>query len=195
MPVAGISAEAISARSNFYRAQIELMINKSSLGGLRFYYHEAQPQIMSNVYFSLSQAYKKIYLKDGSNTDAIKRAAITCAMFSVVNPIRLPPEVNDAGHEEYFYVNPMLAMRIACGIIGHPFEKRPFDDQRRQLRGISNLTFPCTDPIIAESYSNNGVITTEFDVTLSSDEEAKLNILINDFSLYSLLKIPDQSAR
>ncbi len=189
MAVYGVSEADIAARAEYFLHRIEATVNSPALKDAGLIYHERVHDILAHVYFALSQSYKKTCLKEGNRTDSWKRAAITCASVTAVQPIRPPLIVNDLDKEEYLYANPMLAMRCACPIVEHVFEKRPFDDQRRQFKSILGLTFPCIEPILIEARKNNGVINREHDVMLSSDEESKINSLIEHFMLFSYLKV------
>lgn len=195
MPVVGIDSAQIDQRASYFREHIRQQIASRSMVPLGLVFHERVPILIAHVYFALSQAYKRKYLKDGNRTDMPKRAAMTCAAISVVDPIRPPIGVVEIDKEEYLYVNQMLAMRVASAMVRHPFVKRPFDDQRRVYRSIAELEFPSVDPILQEARDHNGEIQTDWSIELTSDEEAKINLLIEQFSLYMHFRIPEQSGR
>jgi hypothetical protein len=143
----------------------------------------------------LSQSYKRIYIREGNKTDTPKRAAITCAAIAAVQPLRPPLVVNDLDKEEYIYANPMFAIRCASSIVGHPFDKRPYDDRRRAYRAILGFSFPSISPILQEARARNGDITSEFDINITGDEEAKINLLVEQFTIYGYLRTPEQDFR
>jgi hypothetical protein len=93
------------------------------------------------------------------------------------------------------YANPMLAMRCACSIVRHPFSKRPFDDRRRVYVAYMGLQFPSAEPIKIEARNNGGPIVSDWQITLTAQEESIINMLVDDFVLYSKLLIPEQDSR
>jgi hypothetical protein len=191
VPVYGVPQADILSRARYYRQRIEDTVSSAALRDVGLVYHDHIHDILAHVYFAISQAYKKTCLKSGNRTDAWKRAAITCASITAVQPLRPPLIVNDLEREEYLYANPILAMRCACPIVEHQFEKRPFDDQRRQYKSILGMQFPCIEPILVEARKSNGIIENEYDVMLTTDEEAKINSLIEHFMLFSYMRIPN----
>ena len=195
MPVAGVPAETIGLRADYFRQMIETQIASSAFREFNLTYHLRTPSVMSHVYFAMSEAYKRKYLKVENKTDAPKRAAITCAAVSAVQPIRPPTSVNSIDIEEYLYVNPMLAMRMACSIINHPFEKRPFDARRRIYRAIAELKFDSVGPILLAARTANGELNDDWTIELSENDEACINLLIEDFSIYQMFSTPEQSNR
>ncbi len=91
--------------------------------------------------------------------------------------------------------NPMLAMRCSCSIINHPFHKRPFDDRRRVYRAFFGFNLQSIDPILAEARASGGEITSDWEISLVPAEEALLNLLVDDFVMYSKFKIAEQEGR
>jgi hypothetical protein len=188
VPVYGIDQADLSTRADYFSLRIEATMQSPALKNVGLVYHARIPNVLAHAYFALSQAYKKTCLKEGNRTDSWKRAAITCAAITAVQPLRPPLIVNDLDKEEYLYANPILAMRCACPIVEHKFEKRTFDDQRRQYKSIMGMTFQSVEPILAEARRENGEINSTFDIMLSSDDEAKINALIEHFMLFSYLR-------
>ncbi|WP_156653215.1 hypothetical protein [Methylobacterium sp. Leaf111] len=160
-------------------------------------YHEQMPAILADVYFSLTHAYKELYLVPGHGTDVIKQAALTCAAIAAVKPIRPPGDIDpqNVDREEYVFANAMLAMKSSCGIVQHPFHKRPFDDRRRAYAAFQKLELACIEPIMNEAAAQDGVLTSMWDLSLSNTDEALINGLVLQFSLYSQMKEADSSFR
>jgi hypothetical protein len=192
VPILGVSAQAIFTRAAFFKDRIDAQLGSAALRGVELLYHSNAPELLAHVYYGLSEAYKTIYLTKGNRTDPLKRAAITCAAISAVRPIRPPLSMNNIEKEEYIYVNSMFGVRCASSIVGRVFDKRPHDDRRRIFRSLAGFSFPSVDPIIEEARKNNGAITTEFQLNISTKEESDISILIELFWVYQYLKIPEQ---
>jgi hypothetical protein len=196
VPVVGVPAADLASRENYFRQMIEMELASPALREANLTYHAAMPNILAHCYFAVSEAYKKIYLRDGHRTDLPKRAALMCATIVAVGPIRTVPGANDPElAAEAAYANPMLAMRISSSIIKHPFHKRPFDDRRRVYRAFFSFKLPSIDPILEEARTNNGAIPTDWQISLSAAEESLLNLLVDDFVVYSKLVTAEQENR
>ena len=155
-------------------------------------YHPQVSNLLAHVYFALSEAYKGNFLYPERRTDPTKQAAFTCASIAVVRPLHTPTATID--REEYVYINQMLAMRCACGIVDHPVHIRGFDEQRRMYMMLDRLTLPSVAPIVDEAVSNNGGITSDFQIKLTIAEEFNLKALISIFVVYKDLKIYQTSS-
>jgi hypothetical protein len=166
---------------------IDLQLGSRLMRDLGIVYHPQAPNLLAHVYFALSEAYKGGFLYPDRRTDPTKIAAITCAAISGVRPLHAPTAAVE--REEYIYVNQMLAMRCACGIVDHPVHTRGFDEQRRIYMMLQRIALPSIEPIVDEAVSNNGLITSDFQIKLTSAEEFNLKALINLFVVYKDLKI------
>ena len=142
-------------------------------------YHPSVADVLSHIYFGLSEAYKAEYLYPHERTDPTKQAAITCAAISVVKPLR-PPSAEIA-REEFLYANQMLAMRCSCSISEHPFHTQAFDARRRIYKQLSLIELPYTKEVMTESANNNGQIKSEIVFKLNLNEEYKLKSIVNMF--------------
>lgn len=196
MAVVGVAAEDIVARANYFKQMLDIELASPALRDAELFYHESMPDILAQCYFAISQAYKKIYLAEGHRTDTSKRAALTCAAIVAVCPIRQDPDSNsEEKAAEAAYANPMLAMRCSCSIVNHPFHKRPFDDRRRIYRAFFGFALPSIEPILAEARANNGKIISDWEISLAPEEETLLNLLVDDFVMYSKFRIAEQEGR
>ena len=195
MPIVGRTIQELAERAAYFKVELERQKTLPAMQGLGLICHAHIHEVMAHINFAIMGAYKKKYSKNGSRTDSPKRAAIVCATIAATNPLRPPLSLNDIDKEEYLYANPMLAMRLASSIVDHPFRKRTMDDQRRVYREISGFSFPCVDGILVEARKNNGIVVSNWDIELSTDEEAKINALVEQFTIYLLLKIPEQTNR
>lgn len=179
MPVVGKTAAEISTRAEYFRKMIELQCRSPALRDLGLLYHPSAADVLSHIYFGLSEAYKAEYLYPHERTDPTKQAAITCAAISVVKPLR-PPSA-EITREEFLYANQMLAMRCSCSIIEHRFHTQAFDARRRIYKQLSLIEFPCTKEVMTEAANNNGQIKSEIVFKLNLNEEYKLKSLVNLF--------------
>lgn len=187
MPVRGKQQADIDGRAAYFKDMIELLLGSSAFNHLEVQYHEKVHNVISHVYFALSEAYKRKFLHEGAGTDPTKQAALTCAAIIAVKPLRpLPGKV----HYEHIYINQMLAMRCACAIIDHPIQNLGFDEQRRIYMGMDRFEFPSTIPILDEAAANKGDIKSDVEITLTSKEEATLKGLISLFVAYKGLTKP-----
>jgi hypothetical protein len=187
LPVVGKSPAQISTRAEYFRKTIELQVNSRVLKNLGVRHHPQIPNLLAHSYFALSESYKSEFLYPGKGTDPTKQAALTCATISVVRPLHAPTDNVD--REEYLYMNEMLAMRCACGIVAHPVHTRGFDEQRRVYHMLQRLELPSIIPIIEEATANNGEIKSNYKITLSRAEEFALKSLVSLFVVYKDLKI------
>jgi hypothetical protein len=185
--VAGKTTEQLDARANFFRIAIQKQIESPILNSLSPTYHPRAPNVLAELYFSISEAYKRLYMAPGRLTDDSKKAAFSCAAVCALKPIRCDAALIE--REEFIYANQMLAMRIACSIVEHPFHKRAFDETRRFFRALQELRLPSTDPIIEEAAKLDGLFTSEWNITLTSGERSALNMLINMFSVLKDMKV------
>jgi hypothetical protein len=80
-------------------------------------------------------------------------------------------------------------MRCAAAIIDHPFYSRAFDERRRVYKTRQCLSFPCVDPIMAEAYRSDWLITSDIAISLSSDERAKIDSIVSAFVVYAEMRI------
>jgi hypothetical protein len=179
MPVAGKTASEISTRAEYFRKMIDLQCRSPAMRDLGLVYHPNAADVLSHIYFGLSEAYKAEYLYPDRRTDPTKQAAITCAAIAVVKPLR-PPSA-EIEREEFLYVNQMFAMRCSCSIIEHSFHTQAFDARRRVYKQLSLIEFPCTKEAMTEAANNNGQIKSELVFDLSSTEDYKLKSLMNLF--------------
>lgn len=187
MPVVGKTALEISARADFFKTAIDIQLAAPAMHGLDLGYHPLMPGILAHAYFAVSEAYKKQYLYPDKQTDPTKQAALTCAAIAFIKPLR-PPD-SRIQREEYIYVNAMLAMRAACGIVEHPFHQRDFDSQRRFYKQLNLLELPNMASIMSEAAANGGEIKGNVQVSLTRHEEYQLNSLINMFVVLRDMKI------
>jgi hypothetical protein len=139
VPIVGISEDTLSARTLFFQDRIDAQLKSAALKNIGLVYHTKIPDILSHVYFGLSQSYKRIYIREGNKTDTPKRAAITCAAIAAVQPLRPPLVVNDVDKEEYIYANPMFAIRCSSSIVGHPNARTTTGDEH--IEGSSGYLF------------------------------------------------------
>jgi hypothetical protein len=159
-------------------------------------FHPKIGDLLAEVYFALTDAYKAAFLSPGRRTEARKIAALTCASIAAVQPLR--PPASTIEREEYLYINPMFAMRCACAIVDHPWHKRAFDERRRFCKALMDIRLPCTDDMIADANANDGVILLgTYSLDLSPPERAFLHMLIGRFEVLEQQKIyvqtePDQ---
>lgn len=195
MSVAERSPEDIAARADYFQTMIEMQLSASGFRDTDLLYHPEMPNILAHVYFALTNSYKNLYLNPGSRTDSAKRAALTCVTIAAVAPIRPDPGKNRLDEEAELYANPMLAMRCACSIVRHPFHKRTWDDQRRIYRALINYRLDCVEKVLEKIRKSNGKIDFEVSVDITEEDEAKLNLLIDDFVVYSYLTYPIQWER
>jgi hypothetical protein len=187
VPVVGKTALDISARAAFFKDAIETQIRAPAMQGLGLVYHDRMPEILAHAYFAMSQAYKRTFLYPDKQTDPTKQAALTCAAFAFIKPLR-PPDAR-IQREEYIYVNAMLAMRAACAIVEHPFHTRDFDSQRRFFKQLDLLDLPNVTSIMNEAAANGGEIKGNLQITLTRQEEYQLKSLINMFVVLRDMKI------
>jgi hypothetical protein len=145
-------------------------------------YYPQVHNLLAHVYFALSEAYKGEFLYPKKGTDPTKQAAITCATIAVVRPLHAPSPVIEK--EEYIYINEMLAMRCACGIVDHPVHTRGFDEQRRIYMMLGRLVLPSIAPIVDEAVAYNGAITSNFEIKLTTAEEFNLKALVSLFVVF-----------
>lgn len=187
MPVVGKTALDISKRADFFKDAFETQIQAPAMQGLGLVYHEKMPEILAHAYFAMSGAYKKTFLYPQKQTDPTKQAALTCAAIAFIKPLR-PPDAC-IQREEYIYVNAMLAMRMACAIVEHPFHTRDFDSQRRFFKQLDLLDLPSVTSIMNEAAANGGEIKGNLQVNLTRSEEYQLKSLINMFVVLRDMKI------
>ncbi|MBX9710674.1 MAG: hypothetical protein K2X60_06535 [Xanthobacteraceae bacterium] len=192
MPVVGKTALEISNRAAFFKTAIDIQLAAPAMQGLGLGYHPLMPDILAHAYFAMSEAYKKQFLYPAKQTDPTKQAAITSAAIAFIKPLR-PPD-SRIQREEYIYVNPMMAMRAACGIVDHPFHTRDFDGQRRFFKQLDLLDFPNVTSIMSEAAANGGEIKGNLQITLTRQEEYQLKSLINMFVVLRDMKIYAKSS-
>jgi hypothetical protein len=178
LPVKGKQASEIAARAAFFLRMIERQTASEAFRNVEVTYHDLIHSVLAHVYFALSEAYKAEFLKPGSGTDPTKQAALTCAAICAVNPLR--PIPGEKVVEEHLYLNPMLAMRSACAVIGHTLP-HDFDAARRIYLQAQRFNFPSVKSILDEATINNGEIKTAVAITLTPDEEQCLKGLITFF--------------
>lgn len=196
MPVVNVAADDIVARAKYFRQMLDNELASPVLRGAELFYHDSMPDILAHCCFAISEAYKKIYLVNGHRTDSSKRAALTCATIVAIAPIRQNPDSNSEEKAiEAAYANPMLAMSCSCSIVNHPFHKRPFDDRHRVYRAFFDFSLPSIEPILAEARANRGAIISDWEIPLTSPEETLLNLLVDDFVMYSKFTIAEQEGR
>lgn len=187
MPVVGKTPAEIDARADYFQKMIDLQIRSRVMKDLGIIYHPQVSNLLAHVYFALSEAYKAKFLYPEKRTDPTKQAAITCATIAAVRPLHAPIAI--IGREQYIYMNQMLAMRCACGIIDHPVHTRGFDEQRRIYIMLDKVMLPSIASIVDEAVSNDGIITSDCRITLTKADEFSLKALINLFVVYKDLKI------
>lgn len=187
MPVAGKTAAELEKRADYFDKMIRLQARSPALSGLEILWHSHIGMLLSHIYFAVSEAYKGEFLYPDKRTDPTKQAAFTCAAIAVVKPLHSPS--SEVDREEYVYMNQMLAMRCACGIVEHPFHARAWVERRRIYKMLERVQLPSTSPIIEEAFGNNGTINTDWKIILSVQEEFSLQSLVNLFVVYKDLKI------
>jgi len=178
VPVKGKQAADIDARAAFFLAMIKNQTASRAFSHLELQYHDNIPTVLAHVYFALSEAYKSEFLNPGSGTDPTKQAALTCAAICAVNPLR--PLPTEKVVEEHLYLNPMLAMRCGCAIIGHPLHYN-FDASRRIYVQAQRFEFPSIQPILDEAAASGGEIKSNVEIKLTPAEEACLTGLVTMF--------------
>lgn len=188
MPVVGKTSDEVARRAEFFRAIMDIAIASPSFNTLPIGYHPNVPTVLAEVYFAVSEAYKRLYLKPGSRTERVKVVALSVATVAYVSPLR-PQDPAHADREELLYLNPMLAMRVATAIIKHPFEKRTPDDQRRFFRALAELDLPCAAPMIEEANSNGGVLTSNWQIDLAAADRSILNLLVSRFTVLDQMPV------
>jgi hypothetical protein len=185
--VVGITADQISARANFFRIAIQKQIESPILTGLSPVFHPRAPEVLVEMYFCISQAYKSVYMDPGRRTDDSKKAAFSCAAICALKPIRC--EASEIEKEEFIYINEMLAMRVACAIVEHPFHTRHFDEVRRFYRALQDFSLPSLRGFMQEVRSGDGQIVSEHSISLSVSDRSALNLLINMFSVLKDMRV------
>jgi len=188
LPVSSRTVEEISARAGYFTHMLDIQAGAPAFEEIQIEYHPRIPIILTEAYFALTDAYKRVHLSEGRRTEPIKQAALTCATIAVIKPLR-PIGSPEIDREEYLYINPMLAMRAACSIVEHPFDRRAFDDRRRFYRSLSLASLPSLDPLIDEANENDGVLSSDWHFVLTQHELRDLNHLISMFAVLADLKI------
>jgi hypothetical protein len=187
LPVDGRSAEEVAERADFFKRLLQYQIGSPAFTSINLTCHPSIGNLLAEVYFAITNAYKSGLLPPGSRTDPIKQAALTCAAVVTVNPIR--PISTEIDQEEIIYANPMFAMRCACSIIDHPYHTRSFDERRRVYRGLPGLCVRPADAMIQEALQNDCRTTSTWTIELSSRERSQLDILVNMFAVYKEMPI------
>lgn len=186
MPVNGVTAADIAVRASFFAKATELLLEGPAFSGCLVEVHLGIHSVIAEGFFALADAYERHHLKPGKKIEPVKQAALTCAVVCAISPLR--PTAALVEEEELLYINPMLAMRAACSVIGHPFDKRAFDERRRHYRMVGSLRLPSLAPLIAEANANDGVLSSDFSFDLAMDERHRLNGLINYFTVLNDMK-------
>lgn len=187
MPVEGRSAVEIAERADFFKRLLQYQIGSPAFTNVNLTCHPSIGNLLAEVYFAITSAYKAGLLPPGSRTDPIKQAALTCAAVVTVNPLR--PASTEIDQEEIIYANPMFAMRCACSIIDHPYHTRSFDERRRVYRGLPGYAVAPADAIIQEALQNDCRTTSTWSIDLSNRERSQLDILVNMFAVYKEMPI------
>jgi hypothetical protein len=171
----------------FFGRLMEIQLASPAFVGAEVEYHPKVSSLLTEAYFAITDAYKRIFLNEGRRTEVIKQAALTCAVISAIQPLR--PKTTPVDDDRLLYINPMFAMRAACAIIDHPFHLRGFDNQRRFYVNLSSLSLPCLAPMIDEANDNDFALTTLWKLELSPEEIRELNHIISLFSVLYEMKI------
>lgn len=188
MPVVGKTGREIAARAAYFKLTSDLTIREVDFADKPIGYHPRIHDVTAEAYFAVSEAFKREYLGPNHRSEPAKIAALTCAVISMVRPIRYvdPGNVVD---EAVLYVNAMVAMRAAVVIIDHPFHKRAFDDRRRFYRMLREIDLPCLTPILDEANQNDGVLTSNWQIQLQRSDRTTLNGLVTMFSVLAAMPV------
>ena len=143
-------------------------------------YRHASGRITAECYFALTDAYKARWNLVG-RTEGTKVAALTAAAIAVVKPLRPVATARKLVDVEWPYINPSFAIYAAYDGIPHAFYAHDFDEQRRILRSLRDLSLPCLAPILAEGNETDGNFVTTWDLDPDHSDMAYLDILVSYF--------------
>jgi hypothetical protein len=62
-------------------------------------------------------------------------------------------------------------------------------------RAFFEFNLPSIEPILAEARADNGKIISDWQISLTPAEQTLLNLLVDDFVMYSNFKIAEQENR
>lgn len=182
MPVSGKTPHDISARAETLKELAYRQLWNPEFVHLDAQFNPKTANILAECYFAMSEAYKREW-KLAGRTEWTKVGALTAATIAVVKPLRPMPGSSKVNDVAWAYFNPSFAMFAAYDGIPGLFFARSFDEQRRVLRALARIEMPSLDPIIAEGNANNGVLTSDWCLTLTTQELSFLDLLVSYFVL------------
>jgi hypothetical protein len=178
LAVVGKTAGDIATRSQTFAELAYQQLQQPDFVAANVSFHPPSANILAEAYFALSEAYKRRRLKDDSRSDWSKAAALTAITVSVINPIR---PAGPANQPQWPYLNPQFGLLCAHSFSQKVFQLPGFDQQRRLFQSWQSAKLPCLSPIIAEGNANGGNFTSNWEISISDNEMAYLDLMITMF--------------
>jgi hypothetical protein len=180
VPFAKRPAAEVSSRADTIKELAIQQLWNPRFVQLEAEYRPVSGKITAECYFALTDAYKARWGLTG-RTEATKVAALTAAAIAVVKPIRPVAAAKKLDDIQWPYVNPSFAIFAAYDGIPHAFYAHDFDEQRRVLRSLRDLTLTCVNPIIEEGNRTDGNFVTVWELDHNHPDLAYLDILVSYF--------------
>jgi hypothetical protein len=79
------------------------------------------------------------------------------------------------------YLNQQFGLFSALAFSQNLFTLPGFDQQRRLFQSLQSAKLPCLSPIIAEGNANDGKFTSNWNISISDNEMAYLDLMITMF--------------
>jgi hypothetical protein len=178
LAVVGKTAGEIATRSQTFAELALEQLQHPDFVAANVSFHQPSANILAEAYFALSEAYKRRRLKSDSRSDWSKAAALTAITICAINPIR---PAGPANAPEWPYLNPQFGLFCAHAFSQSVFTLPGFDQQRRLFQSLQSAKLPCLSPLIAEGNVNNGSFTSNWNIAISDNEMAYLDLMITMF--------------
>jgi hypothetical protein len=178
LAVVGKTAEEIAACAETFGTLAHAQLWLPDFTALNAHFEPATAPILAEAYFAISEAYKRERLKPGSRTEWTKAAAFSAATVAIVKPLR---PIGAPTDPLWPLINPMFAMTCAYGHVRNMFGAKPFDEKNRMYRALMGLELPSLAVLIDEGNATRGKFQSKWEITLSRQELALLDLLVAYF--------------
>ncbi len=178
-----IDTDRVRTRADFFLNESNHMSKMDRFSRLDFKMDESHALNAAECYFLISEAYKALRQENPKHkTQYPKIAAMTSMVIVHTNPFRPTKPVNET-NKEILYANPLLALRLGCNIVDHPFAKRPSIQKSNFCEGMLNSKLPCLDNYLLEMRDGTRHLGDSYDVELSIRELREIDTRLSFFQV------------
>lgn len=179
-----MNAERIDSRHDVYAFAAQAIGRQPDFHKYKFHLVEARSRLAVEAAFLLNDAFKKLRFENPEHgSEPPKVAAFLSLAVCQVLPFQ-PGAPIDTEMAAYSRANAMYAMRLACGLIGHPVEKRSEEGLLRIYDRLMRERVSAIDEIVEATRSNSRAVGDVVEMGLTRDE---MGLIQNRISMFEVL--------